>query len=176
MSARAVALYARVSSEPQAQAQTIQSQLAALRERIARDGGRVGPEHEFIDAGSGSTLIRPALERLRDAVAAGEIERVSVDSPDRRARKYADPVMRVDELRRAGVERVCCNRPRGQAPEDELLLQRQGLIAEDERAQRLERSRRGKRHQARQGSVNVLGGAPYGYRSITRTAGGRGAR
>ena len=75
MTALAVALYARVSSAQQAQAQTIDSQLAALRERIAHEGG-LGPEHEFIDAGySGSTLIRPALERLRDAVAAGEIER-----------------------------------------------------------------------------------------------------
>ena len=73
------ALYARVSSEQQAQTHTIASQLAALRERIARDGALLSPDHEFIDAGySGSTLIRPALERLRDAVAAGEVQRVYV--------------------------------------------------------------------------------------------------
>lgn len=78
MTTPVVALYARVSSEQQAQAQTIDSQLAALRERIASDGGLLNPEHEFVDAGySGSTLIRPALERLRDAVAAGGVERVS---------------------------------------------------------------------------------------------------
>lgn len=77
MSLRQVALYARVSSESQAQAQTVHSQLAALRERIAQDGGGLSPEHEFVDEGySGSTLIRPALERLRDAVAAGEVERI----------------------------------------------------------------------------------------------------
>jgi len=173
MTTPVVALYARVSSEQQAQAQTIDSQLAALHERIADDGGLLSPAHEFIDAGySGSTLIRPALERLRDAVAAGEVESVYVYSPDRLARKYAYQVMLVDELRRAGVELVFCNRPLGQSPEDELLLQMQGMIAEYERAQMLERSRRGKRHKARQGSVNVLGGAPYGYRYITRTAGG----
>ena len=160
-----MALYARVSSEQQAQAQTIQSQLAALRERIEGDGGRICPEHEFIDAGySGSTLIRPALERRRDAVAAGEVERVYGYSPDRLARKYAYQVRRVDELQRAGVELVFFNRPLGQSPEDELLLQMQGMIAEYERAQMLERSRRGKRHKAQQGSVNVLCGAPYGYR------------
>ena len=57
--------------------------MAALRERIASDGGLLSPEHEFVDAGySGSTLIRPALERLRDAVAAGEVERVYVYRPD----------------------------------------------------------------------------------------------
>lgn len=177
MSARPVALYARVSSEQQAQAQTIQSQLAALRERIERDGTLLSPEHEFIDAGySGSTLIRPALERLRDAVAAGEVERVYVYSPDRLARKYAYQVMLVDEFQRAGVELVFCNRPLGQSPEDELLLQMQGMIAEYERAQMLERSRRGKRHKAQRGSVNVLCGAPYGYRYITRTEGDGEAR
>ena len=52
----------------------------------------------------------------------------------------------------------------------------QGMIAEYERAQMLERSRRGKRHKARQGSVNVLGGAPYGYRYVTRIEGGGAAR
>jgi site-specific DNA recombinase len=87
MSSPAVALYARVSSEQQAQTQTIDSQLAALRERITHDGGVSHPDHEFIDAGySGSTLIRPALERLRDAVAAGEVDRVDVYAPDRLAR------------------------------------------------------------------------------------------
>jgi site-specific DNA recombinase len=177
MTAPVVALYARVSSEQQAQAQTIDSQLAALRERIASDGGLLSPEHEFVDAGySGSTLIRPALERLRDAVAAGEVARVYVYRPDRLARKYAYQVMLVDEFQRAGVELVVFNRPLGQSPEEELLLQMQGMIAEYERAQMLERSRRGKRHKARRGSVNVLGGAPYGYRYVTRLEGGGEAR
>ncbi|KFB72611.1 MAG: Transposase [Candidatus Accumulibacter phosphatis] len=177
MTALAVALYARVSSAQQAQAQTIDSQLAALRERIAHEGGLLCPEHEFIDAGySGSTLIRPALERLRDAVAAGEIERVYVHSPDRLARKYAYQVMLVDEFQRAGVELVLCNRQLGESPEDALLLQMQGMIAEYERAQMLERSRRGKRHKAQQGSVNVLGGAPYGYHYVTCGEAGGEAR
>lgn len=177
MTTPVVALYARVSSEQQAQAQTIDSQVAALRERIAADGGLLGPEHEFVDAGySGSTLIRPALERLRDAVAAGEVERVYVYRPDRLARKYAYQVMLVDEFQRAGVELVIFNRPLGPSPEEELLLQMQGMIAEYERAQMLERSRRGKRHKAQRGSVNVLGGAPYGYRYVTRIEGGGEAR
>ena len=177
MSLRQVALYARVSSESQAQARTIQSQLAALRERIAEGGGVLIPEHEFVDEGySGSTLIRPALERLRDAVAAGEVQRLYVHSPDRLARKYAYQVMLVDELQRAGVELVFLNRELGQSPEDELLLQVQGMIAEYERAKMLERSRRGKRHQAQPGSVNVLCGAPYGYRYVTLGDGGGQAR
>lgn len=177
MKALAVALYARVSSEQQAQASTIDSQLAALRQRIDKDGAVLIPDHEFVDAGySGSTLIRPALERLRDAVAGGEVERVYVYAPDRLARKYAYQVMLVDEFQRAGIELVFLNREIGQSPEDELLLQMQGMIAEYERAQMLERSRRGKRHKAQQGSVNVLCGAPYGYRYITIAEGGGEAR
>lgn len=177
MSTLAAALYARVSSDQQAQAQTIDSQVAALHERIANDGAVLNPAHEFIDAGySGSTLLRPALEQLRDAVAAGELERVYTYAPDRLARKYAYQVMLVDEFQRAGVELVFLNHKLGQSPEDELLLQMQGMIAEYERAQILERSRRGKRHKAQQGSVNVLGGAPYGYCYITRAEGGGEAR
>ena len=42
------------------------------------------------------------------------------------------------------------------------------MIAEYERAQILERSRRGKRHRARAGEISVLGGAPYGYRYIRK--------
>jgi site-specific DNA recombinase len=177
MSTTVVALYARVSSEQQAQAQTIDSQLVALRERIASDGMRLLQQYEFIDCGhSGSTLIRPALERLRDAVATGEIERLYVHSPDRLARKYAYQVMLVDECQRAGVTLVFLNRALGQSPEDELLLQVQGMIAEYERAKVLERSRRGKRHQAQQGSVSVMSRAPYGYRYVTVAEGAGHAR
>jgi site-specific DNA recombinase len=48
----------------------------------------------------------------------------------------------------------------------------QGMIAEYERTKIMERSRRGKRHAARRGSVNVLGGAPYGYRYVKKHEGG----
>jgi site-specific DNA recombinase len=109
-------------------------------------------------------------------VAASELDRVYVYAPDRLARKYAYQVMLLDEFQRAGVELVFLNRQMGQSPEDELLLQMQGMIAEYERAQILERSRRGKRHKAQQGSVNVLCGAPYGYRYITIADGGGQAR
>ena len=84
------AMYARVSSERQAEAHTVESQVAALRERVARDGLHLPDELQCIDEGySGATLVRPALERLRDAVAVGAVDRLYVHSPDRLARKYA---------------------------------------------------------------------------------------
>ena len=177
MSVVQAALYARVSSEQQADAHTIASQVAALRERVTADGIGVPPEREFLDAGySGATLVRPALERLRDLTAAGGLDRLYVHSPDRLARKYAYQVLLLDEWQRAGVEVVFLNRAVGTTPEDELLVQVQGMVAEYERAKILERSRRGKRHAAHGGSVNVLSGAPYGYRYIPKTEGGGQAR
>ena len=171
------ALYARVSSEQQADEHTIDSQVAALRTRVTEDALQLPAEREFLDAGySGATLVRPALERLRDLVAAGGIDRLYVHSPDRLARRYAYQALLLDEFQAAGVEVVFVNRALGQSPEDELLLQVQGMVAEYERAKILERSRRGKRHGAQVGMVSVLGGAPYGYHYIKKDEGGGAAR
>ena len=162
-----VALYARVSSEQQAEAGTIASQIEALHERIRVDGLSVDKELEYIDDGySGATLIRPALERLRDTAASGCIDRLYVHSPDRLARKYAYQVLLVDEMRQCGVQIEFLNHGVGDSPEESLLLQVQGMVAEYERAKILERSRRGKLHAARCGSVTVVATAPYGYRYI----------
>ncbi|HSO97888.1 MAG TPA: recombinase family protein, partial [Solirubrobacteraceae bacterium] len=49
-----------------------------------------------------------------------------------------------------------------------LLRQMQGMIAEYERAQIAERTRRGRLHRARAGSPAVLGRAPYGYCYVRR--------
>jgi site-specific DNA recombinase len=179
MSARRVraAAYARVSTEQQAQGHTVVSQVEALKERIARDGAVLDAELCFVDDGvSGETLTRPALERLRDQVAAGACDRLYVHSPDRLARKYAYVVLLVEEFRRAGVEVVFCNHELARTPEGELLLQVQGIIAEYERAQILERSRRGKRQAARLGAVSVFSSAPYGYRYVSKEEGGGTAR
>src|SRR5262249_22320 len=146
-------------------AKAVASQLAALQARVLADGLVVPPERQFVDDGfRGATLVRPALERLRDLAAAGGLDRLFVYSPDRLARKYAYQVLLFDELTRASVEVIFLNRALGETPEDDLLLQVQGMVAEDERAKILERSRRGKRHAAHQGSVSVLSGASFGYR------------
>jgi site-specific DNA recombinase len=171
------ALYARVSSDGQARGNTVASQLAALRERAAAEGASIDPDHAYVDEGrSGTTLARPALERLRDAIVAGEVDRVYVHAPDRLARRYAYQVLLVEEFRRAGVEVTFLNRAIGGSAEDDLLLQVQGVIAEYERARILERSRRGRRHAALSGAVSAMGSAPYGYRYIGRHAGGGTAR
>ncbi len=177
-STKSVALYARVSSQSQADEATIQSQLAALKQRIAADKFRIDLERCFLDDGySGATLQRPALERLRDLIHTGGIDRLYVHSPDRLARKFLYQTLLLDEFAKRQVEVVFLNQSQSDdSPEGNLLLQMQGMIAEYERAKILERTRRGRRFNARQGRVSVLGHAPYGYRYLTKHDGNGEAR
>ena len=167
MSTAQVAVYARVSSNQQADAKTIASQVADLQARIRADGFDLRQVQTFLDDGwSGATLIRPALEQLRDQAAVGAVDLLYVHCPDRLARKYAHQALLLEELVRAGVEVRFLNHAVGETPEDQLLLQVQGMIAEYERAKFLERSRRGKRYAAQAGQVSIFSQAPYGYRLV----------
>jgi site-specific DNA recombinase len=163
-------IYARVSSARQKKDETIASQTAALRAHAEQLGLEVPQEWVFEDEGhSGATLIRPALERLRDLVAGVGIDVVLCYSPDRLARKFAYQALLIEEFTRAGTRVEFIKGPRGDSPEDQLLVQFQGMFAEYEKAQILERYRRGKTHRARTGSINVLSGAPFGYRYVRKT-------
>jgi site-specific DNA recombinase len=167
---KTAAIYARVSSDKQKEENTIASQTAALTAFAAEQGYAVPTEWIFEDEGySGASLIRPGLERVRDLAAEGELDAVLVYAPDRLSRRYAYQILLIEELARAGVETLFIRSPRATTAEDQLLLQFQGMIAEYERAQILERSRRGKRHRARQGQVSVLSGAPFGYRYVRKS-------
>ena len=169
---KTAAIYARVSSDRQKERGTIASQTAALRECAREREYIVPPEWVFEDDGfSGARLDRPGLEAVRDLAAEGRIEAVLVLSPDRLSRKYAYQVLLLEELARCGVACEFVESPPAETPQERLLVQVQGMIAEYERAQIAERSRRGKRHKARSGSPSVLSGAPYGYRYVKRSEG-----
>src|SRR3984957_8739271 len=163
------AIYARVSSDRQKENHTIASQTAALLDHAATRGYAVPPEWMFQDEGySGAVLARPGLEALRDLAAEGQIGAALIYSQDRLSRKYAYQVLLAEEFSRCGVELIFLKSPAGATPEDQLVVQFQGMIAEYERAQIAERCRRGKRHMAQRGGVNVLSGAPYGYRYVRK--------
>jgi site-specific DNA recombinase len=167
---RATAIYARVSSDRQKEAQTIASQTAALIDYSQQEGFTVPSEWIFQDEGySGATLIRPGLEKIRDLAAEGQIEAVLIYSPDRLSRKYAYQVLLMEEFGRHGVEAIFIKSPQASTPEGQLLLQFQSMISEYERAQIAERTRRGKRYRAKTGLINVLSGAPYGFRYVKKT-------
>jgi site-specific DNA recombinase len=163
------AIYARVSTERQGRQQTIDSQLALLREWASGHRHELAPQHVFTDEGyTGSRLDRPGLDALRDAVQGGDVEVVAVLTPDRLTRKYAYQVLLLEEFRKAGCEVVFVQRPLSDDPHDQLLLQIQGAVAEYERAVLGERFRRGKLQKARAGHW-IGGRAPYGYRYVRKT-------
>ena len=95
-----VAFYARVSTERQQQAQTIEQQVVRLREYVAsHDGYSVREEHIFRDDGySGAKLNRPGLDALRDQAAQAAFESVLVTAPDRLARNYVHQMVLLEEL------------------------------------------------------------------------------
>ena len=96
-----VAAYARVSTERQAESQTIAQQVAALRAYAAGQGWNLADEQIYCDDGwSGARLDRPALDRLRDAVGRALVDTLLIASPDRLARRYAYQVCEIVPLAR----------------------------------------------------------------------------
>src|SRR4051794_20239208 len=162
---KVVAAYVRVSTQRQAQSQSIEQQLERLRAHLRGRGEELPTEAIFRDDGySGATLNRPGLDRLRDAVRAGEVERVLVTDPDRLARNYVQLMVLLEELERAGCEVAFLDRPMGRDPQDQLLLQIRGAVAEYERTLIAERMRRGRQIKLRAGCLLPWTRAPYGYR------------
>lgn len=166
------AIYARVSSERQKNDKTINSQTKLLKEYALKNNYKVHDEWIFEDEGySGSNLLRPGLDKVRDLAAENQIDVVLVYSPDRLSRKYAYQVLLTEEFSRNNVSINFINSIQANTAEEHLLLQFQGMIAEYERAQIIERSRRGKRYKAKAGNINVLSGAPFGYNYIKKSDG-----
>jgi site-specific DNA recombinase len=160
-----VAVYARVSTQRQAQAQTTDQQLERLRAHAEQQGWLLASERVFRDDGySGASLRRPGLDRLRDAAAGARLDRILITAPDRLARNYVHQVLLVEELQKHGAEVVFLDRPMSRDPHDQLLLQIRGAVAEYERALISERMRRGRLRKLRAGALLPWTRSPYGYR------------
>ena len=62
-----VALYVRVSTTGQVEAQTIEQQVERLQAHVESEGWLLSAEHKYHDDGySGAKLNRPGLDSLRD--------------------------------------------------------------------------------------------------------------
>jgi len=164
------ALYARVSTDKQEREQTIESQLEALRTYAVEKGYEVDERHVYVEEFPGDRLDRPKLDALRDRARDGEFEAVLVSCPDRLARRFAYQEIVIEEIERSGCKVEFLERPISDNPEDRLLQQFQGILAEYERYKILERTRRGRLYKARQG-VFVIPHAPYGYRHVPKRDG-----
>src|SRR5512138_1054848 len=160
-----VALYARVSTTRQAQAQGIEQQLDRLREAAAERGWKLDDQHVYRDDGySGARIGRPGLDRLRDHAALADLGVVLVTAPDRLARNYVHQVLLIEELARRGCRVEFLDRPMSADPHDQLLLQIRGAVAEYERTLIAERMRRGRLSKYRAGILLPWTRPPYGYR------------
>lgn len=160
-----VSVYVRVSTQRQAQSQTIEQQLERLRDHIAGQGWTLNDADIFRDDGySGAGLNRPGLDRLREAIRSGEVTQVLITAPDRLARSYVHQVLLLDEFQHAGCTVVFLDRPMSQDPHDQLLLQIRGAVAEYERTLIAERMRRGRQLKFRAGRLLPWTRVPYGYR------------
>ena len=161
-----VALYARVSTDRQQHAQTIEQQVTQLRTYVAaRDGWMVAEEHVFRDDGhSGAKLSRPGLDALRDHAARAAFDLVLVTAPDRLARNFVHQMVVLEELQRCGVQVVFCDRPLTDDPHEQLVTQIRGAVAEYERTLIADRMRRGRQARLRSGQLLPWTRAPYGYR------------
>ncbi len=160
------AIYARVSTPRQAKAQNINEQLERLKAHIEQKDLTLEKEHVYLDEGySGSSLNRPGLDHLRDAATMAEFEVVLVAAPDRQARKYVHQVLLIDELQERGCRVEFMERPMSQDPNDQLLLQIRGAVAEYERTLIAERMRRGRLAKLRAGQLLPWMRVPFGYRT-----------
>src|SRR5437588_5728762 len=129
-----VAIYARVSTLHQANAQTVDQQVERVLAVSAERGWSLSDAHIFRDDGrSGANLNRPGLDRLRDAVRFGQVDRVLITEPDRLARNYVQQTIVLDECERFGCPVEFLDRPMSDDPHDRLLLQIRGAVAEYER-------------------------------------------
>ncbi len=160
-----IAIYVRVSTQRQAQSQTIEQQLERLRAHLQSQGGELLDENIFRDDGySGAGLNRPGLDQLRDKVKAAEVDRVLITAPDRLARNYVHQMVLLEELAGYGCEVEFLDRPMSQDPHDQLLLQIRGAVAEYERTLIAERMRRGRQMKLRAGKLLPWTHVLYGYR------------
>jgi site-specific DNA recombinase len=158
-------IYARVSTQRQAQADGMAQQLDRLQAHALRQGWTVRAEHIFRDDGySGASLKRPGLERLRDRAAMRELDRVLITAPDRLARNYVHQVLLLDEIMATGCQVEFLDRPMSQDPHDQLLLQIRGAVAEYERSLIAERMRRGRLRKLQAGILLPWTTPPFGYR------------
>jgi site-specific DNA recombinase len=161
-----VAIYVRVSTPNQAQAQSIEQQVSRLQAAAQERGWTLDAAQIYRDDGySGASLNRPGLDALRDQAALAAFDVVLLTAPDRLARKYMHQMLVLEELQQHGCRVEFLDRPMSEDPHDQLLLQIRGAVAEYERALITERTRRGRMAKVRAGQLLPWSRPPFGYRT-----------
>jgi site-specific DNA recombinase len=160
-----VAAYVRVSTSRQVKLQTIEQQLERVRKHALEKGWELPDENVFRDDGYSATILgRPGLDALGDRARARDLEVVVALSPDRLARNYVHQMVLIEELEKNACKAEFVERPMSSEPNDQLLLQIRGAVAEYERTLLSERMRRGRLAKYKAGLLLPWTHTPYGLR------------
>src|SRR5262249_7381068 len=90
---------------------------------------------------------------------------------DRLVRHYAHQWLLIEEFAKLHMQVIFLQNPFGDSPQGKLLIQMQGMIAEYERAQIAERTRRGRLEKARRGEFMLWAYQCYGYQYLPKRHG-----
>jgi site-specific DNA recombinase len=162
---KTAAIYARVSTQEQeASGTSLQSQVEACRAYAAANGLKVVASFE--EAMSGATLNRPKLDRLREMVAAGQVDTVICFAVDRLSRDDTNLLVLAKELREHGCELKCATVPLQDTKEGKFLMSVLAAVAELDRASIVEKLMLGKRTTIRKGKAILSSARPYGFKPI----------
>lgn len=154
-----IAIYVRVSTEDQAtKGYSIEGQI----DKCIKKAGT--PDVlKYVDEGfSGELLSRPGLNKLRDDIKAGLIEKLICYDPDRLSRNLMNQLIIDREIRDHGVEMLFVNGEYANTSEGHLFFSMRGAIAEFEKAKIKERTSNGRKSKAKKGKV-VKNSGLYGY-------------
>lgn len=160
-----VAVYVRWSTDEQESGTTLEVQTESCQYFIMSQGWHFNPDLVFVDDGySGGSTDRPALNRLRQMVEAGEIEAVVVYKLDRLSRRVVDCVKLVRE-EWAGRCSLFSTAERfdTESPVGKMIFNILISFAEFERDVIRERTQSGKKKRAQQGR-NAGHKYIYGYK------------
>jgi site-specific DNA recombinase len=120
-STRYAAIYARVSTEDQADGYSLPSQVEGCQKLASQQGYTVPDAYVFQEDFTGKVLDRPLLPHLRELVRTRAVQAVIIYDPDRLARRFALQVILEEEMDQAGVKLLYVNHTRDETPEGRAM-------------------------------------------------------
>ena len=141
-------IYTRVSTASQEDGTSLESQEAACR-KLSQDADAVREVYSGADLHD-----RPELNKVRDKIKAGYYNRVICYSIDRLSRQISHLMILIEEFERYNVTLEFVTESLDNSPEGKLLQSVKGYVAEVEREKIRERTMRGRRTKALNGTLS----------------------
>jgi site-specific DNA recombinase len=158
------AVYSRISNPGDTREASLETQEAAVIERLRAAGYTVTEADIFRDRFTGKeTIRRPALNRLRERIADGTYKAVGVYKLDRLSRNMGHTFILLSQMDELGVRPLSVMEPDiDNSPQGKVYRMLGGYMAEAELANIEDRFGRGRDHIAAQGKPLARGVKAYG--------------